>query len=187
VKRILLILSIVMCVSGCSTTSMTSIPVEKYGGAQTDVIPSDFKLVLNYFAGGFGTSDNKQWSLTISADRRAVQSIQAYFTSKGEIKKSLVNSFRISKNDLNTIINSIKESDFFTPIERGPGDFCMDCSGLAIEVTMDGKSGGCGLQYGNEDNEAIIRRLWSVSKTVLEIIPSPNNNKELNMLESYIQ
>jgi hypothetical protein len=147
------------------------------------VIPPDFKLVFRYSEGGDTPTGRKSWSLTISADGKAVRENSRYWSEWDQ--NNIHKSFSLSQKDLKKIISSIKESDFFT-LRSDQGDqdeYCMDCARLTLSLTMDGKSHGFGTQFLFFNDEDIKRRFWFVSKTVLKIIPSPNNNKELKMLE----
>ena len=182
-KRVILILSIVACVYGCTTASQTFTSNGEDGSAQTNGVPQDFKSVATYFDGAriinlIDGSGTKNWTLTISADGKA----------RWKVEEDLKRPISLPQDDLREIITSIKESDFFTlPGRHMPStDVCLtfDIPSLILEVTMDGKShkiiidapgnGDCGAS-----DVAVIQRFGLVWSTVLEKFPSPNNNIEL--------
>jgi len=150
------------------------------------MIPNDFKLVASYTRGGsplINESGEHSWRLTVSFDGKAIQKrndLEDYY-------KAPTKSFSLSQNDLQEILTSIKDSDFFSlpQSNKDINCFVFGASALVLKIAMDGRSHR--VIFENDCNaweNDQIKKLWLVWHTVLKIIPSLNNNIELEMIKT---
>jgi len=177
-KILLLMLLIITFILGCASENRTSSNV-KDESYQTEIIPSDFKIILSLSPGSYGEAGWRPWSLTVTGDGKAVQDITPSWKDKRE--EHTLKPFSIPKRVVKEIYTSLKDEAFFTR-PTGVTEFCIDSAALVLEVTMDGNA----YRYMIQDvscgsvNDDIVRTLTGM---LLKKIPSPNNNRELKIFE----
>jgi PBP1b-binding outer membrane lipoprotein LpoB len=183
-KRIIWILLIMACLGGCATAPKSFTSDGKEGFAQTNVIPPDFKLVLIYNAAiAAAERDYKSWSLTISADGKAVQVSTRSWKEKNQ--ENIIKYYSLSHKVMKKIISIIKESMFFSIASEisSPDSVNVDSPTFSIEVTMDGRSNKEVMTDSPNEETYETYGFGLVLSTVLKKVPSPNKNRELKNLK----
>jgi hypothetical protein len=140
--------------------------------AETDSVPSDFKLFAQY---GPGYSDWKPWKLTITADGKAVQEAYTYPNGKETILRK---TLTLTKEELQQFVAKVRDSRFYT-LAQDYSYKVTDNPTLILRVTMNGKSHEVTVYaphyLKNKDGVKRFSKIWN---EVLRKVPSPNSEQK---------
>ena len=136
--------------------------------AETNSVPSDFRLYAHYYP---GYSNWEPWALTITPDGKAVQ--ETYSFPDGKEQTNSV-SFKLTKEDLQELVTKVHEARFFK-LAKDYSYEVTDNDTLVLRVTMNKKSHEVSV-YASlhlRDNDE-VRRFLKIWNLVLKKVPSPN-------------
>ena len=139
--------------------------------AETNAVPSDFKLSAEYRQ---GFSEWKPWKVIITADGKVLREIG---TSRGGKDGATQKTSVFSTKELQQLVEAVRTSQFFT-LKNNYGYGVTDNPTLIVHVTMNGKSHEVEVYAPDylKDNKEVKRfmKLWN---ELLRKVPSPNGEK----------
>jgi hypothetical protein len=145
------------------------------------LLPKDFQIVATFGSRSVGAHGQViGWKLLLTAEGKASQ--EAYFLPDSTRRKNI----RVSKDALARIARHVREANFFALPAHLEAD-AFDVPAYILEVTMDGRSHRVRV-YGPAflTRKAALRRFTDVWASLVEVVPSPNNNSELSHLRANI-
>ena len=145
-------------------------------------IPEDFRVVAEYTPGSvssapWAATPWNAWTLTITADGRAIQEIE--LSRQERVRKSVT----LSQPALRRLVDAVEASGFQLLAEKYSADI-FDSVTLVLGVTMNGRHHEVVVNAAHhlKDQSEVIAflRLWN---TIVETVPPPNPGQGVEKLD----
>ncbi len=140
--------------------------------AQTNGIPSDFKLCADYQP---GFSYLKPWKVTITADGTAVR--EEYFFRNGNTVTAAEDIFWLGKIELQELVAIVRESDFYS-LGTNYWTSVTDKATVVLQVTMNSKTHEVMVYALSHQRNNDVKRFSKLWNEVLKKVPSPNSRQK---------
>ena len=144
-----------------------------------DAVPRDFRLTAEYYpalpavgAEGSAPREWHRWTLTLSADGKAVQEVQR--SGRGSPKGIHTRSVKVPRRELEQLVAVVRAANFYSLAPEYTFEV-SPAAALVLRITMDERSHevtvyGPDKRTGDPEVAAFLR-VWNQT---LRVVPPPN-------------